>query len=213
MLSRAAKRSSVTASDEFDREDLALVSAVLMGDGAAFAALHARHRRAVTVRLAYLLGPRPGVEDLVQETFLRAYRALSSFRGECPFRWWILRIATFAARSEQRSLRRSIWRLFRGEEEEQQRPLSVPAPAEQYPELMWVHAALQRLSPPLREAVILFELEGLTLIEIAGQLDVPLHTVAARVRRGREALREKLEALRDERSPQPRWVPCRGDLP
>ena len=63
------------------------------------------------------------------------------------------------------------------------------------PSLRLVHAALERLSPRLREAVVLFELEGLSLAEMAVALEIPLHTAASRLRRGREKLRVALQLL------------------
>ena len=172
--------------------DEAFVRAAIAGDHAAFAALYARHRARVAARLGHLLGPSALVDDLVQDTFLRAHRALPAFRGDCPFRFWLLRIATHAARGARRSLRRALWRLFADPSEERALAGRVAAAAEAYPELVAVHAALDRLSPVLREAIVLFELEGRTLQEIALELGVSIHTVGARVRRGRVALRREL---------------------
>lgn len=188
-----------------------MIRAAAAGSRTAFAALYAQHRGGVLARLSYLVGPRATVEDLLQDTFEKAYRALPSFRGECPFRWWLLRIAMSVARSEQRSFRRSLWRLFLGEAEELAAQPESPAQAEQYPDLVLVHAMLRKLSPRLREAVVLFELEGLTLAEMAGELNLPLATAAARVRRGRAALRAELDKVvgKDARA----WLPCRGEVP
>ncbi len=192
-------------------EEAALIRAAAAGNRAAFDELYARHHRLVVARLTHLLGPSVGVDDLVQETFLRAYRALHRFRGECPFRYWLLRIATHTARAERRSARRSIWRLFLGSDEEDAARVQVPAAAEAYPELVAVHAALDRLSPVLREAVILFELEGRTLAEIGAELGLPLHTVAARVRRGRSALREELTRMGCARLGDATLIVCTGE--
>jgi RNA polymerase sigma-70 factor (ECF subfamily) len=188
-----------------------LIAAAQAGDHAAFAALHASYRAAVVTRLSYLRGPGGSVEDLVQETFLRAYKSLPRFRGGCPFRYWLLRIATHVARSEHRSLRRSLWRLFAGDEEEHALHPSAPAQPELYPELHALYAALRRLSPRLREAVVLFDLEGRTLAEIAIELDSPIHTIAARVRRGRATLRKTLEGT--GASTARTLLPCHGDAP
>ena len=127
----------------------------------------------------------------MQDTFIRAYRSMKRFRGDCPFAWWLLRIATHLARSRQRSLRRSLWRLFSGSDEE---AALSDRDARAQPELTSVHEALSKISAKLSEAVILHDLEERTLAEIAGELEVPLHTVAARVRRGRAQLRALLEA-------------------
>ncbi len=194
-------------------DEARLIAAAQTGDHAAFAKLYASHRSAIVTRLSYLRGPGGSIEDLVQETFLRAYRALPRFRAGCPFRYWLLRIATHVARSDHRSLRHApLWRLFVGDGEEQSAlSPSAPAQPELYPELRALYAALERLSPRLREAVVLFDLEGRTLAEIAAELDSPLHTIAARVRRGRAALRKTLEKD-GARSTQP-LLPCPGEAP
>jgi RNA polymerase sigma-70 factor (ECF subfamily) len=204
-IMRGQERASGDASED---DEAALIGAAAAGDRAAFAILYERHHLRVVARLSHLVGPSAAVDDLVQETFACAWRALRTFRGEAPFLSWLLGIATRAARSEHRRRRRSIWRLFLGPGEEDALCPSVAARAETYPDLVAVHAALDRLSPPLREAVILFELEGRTLIEIAQELGVSVNTIGARVRRGREALRRRLEKAW-RRSPLPM---CRGEI-
>ena len=172
-------------------DEASLIRSAQSGSRAAFAALYALRHAAVLRRLTHLCGPGMQVDDLVQDTFIRAYRSLKRFRGACPFGWWLLRIATHVARSSRRSVRRSLWRLFAGDDEE---AALSDRDASAQPELTSVHVALSKLSDKLREAVILHDLEERTLAEIAGELEVPLHTVAARVRRGREQLRALLEA-------------------
>lgn len=172
-------------------DETALIDRARAGDRAAFDALYALHYAAVLTRLSHLCGPTVQVDDVVQDTFLRAYRSLKTYRGDCPFAWWLLRIATHVARSQHRSQRRSLWRLFSGSDEEAR---LAARDASAQPELTSVHAALRTLSPKLREAVILHDLEERTLAEIAGEQQVPLHTIAARVRRGRAQLRALLEA-------------------
>ena len=194
-------------------DEAELVQAAAHGDRVAFGTLYARYRPLVAMRASYLVAMRGSVDDVVQETFIRAWKALPSFRGECPFAWWLLRIATHVARSERRSWRRSIWRLFVGDAEEKNTAQHAPAAAEKYAELALVHRALEAISPRLREAVIWFELQGLTLQEIADEQGVPLHTIAARVRRGREALRERLTKLAGELAVDHVLLPCRGEAP
>ncbi len=194
-------------------DEAELVRAAAHGDRVAFGALYARYRPLVAMRVSYLVGIRGSTDDAVQETFLRAYKALPAFRGECPFEWWLLRIATRVARSERRSLRRSIWRLFVGDAEEETTAQHAPAVAEHYAELALVHEALDHLSPRLREAVIWFELQGLTLKEIADEQGMPLNTVAARVRRGREAMREHVAKRVGDRALNPVLLACRGEAP
>jgi RNA polymerase sigma-70 factor, ECF subfamily len=172
-----------------------LVALARQGDRAAFEELYRRYYPPVTRRLSHLGGPSAPVADLAQETFVQAYRSLARFRGEAPFSHWVLRIATNIARTHYRRGRRSIWRLWARPEDEQAVPATTSSVDETYPTLHAVHRALDHLSPPLREAVILFELEGLSLAEMAVALEIPLHTAASRVRRGRERLRGALERL------------------
>jgi RNA polymerase sigma-70 factor (ECF subfamily) len=174
-------------------DELSLVRAAANGDATAFARLYDAYYERVTRRLSHLLGPTSNVDDVLQETFLRAMRALRQFRGERPFRHWLLRIAMSAARDEQRRSRRAIWRLFSEPDQIEQARSSDVRDAERYADLVAVHRALRQLSPRLREVVILFELEGESLADIAAQLSLSTNTVASRLRRGRERLRAALE--------------------
>jgi RNA polymerase sigma-70 factor, ECF subfamily len=171
-----------------------LVRRARAGDRRAFEELYRRYQPAVARRLSHLLGPAGPVADLVQETFEQALRGLGGLRADGSFGHWVLRIAQNSARAHHRRKHRSLWRLWERPELEQ----DVPAPgsgAESFPSLRLVHAALDQLSAPLREAVVLYELEGLSLAEMAAALEIPLDTAASRLRRGREKLRRALEAL------------------
>jgi RNA polymerase sigma-70 factor (ECF subfamily) len=197
--------------NEVDADDLLLARAAAKGDEAAFASLYDHHASSVAKRLSHLLGPTNGVDDLVQETFVRAMRSLSQFRGDCSFRHWLLRIATSIARDEQRRTRRSIWKLFTEPDQIEQTLAADVADADRYADLVAVHRALRQLSPRLREVVVLFELEGESLAEIAAQLEVSVNTVASRLRRGRARLRSLLyrSGYSDQVNAVP-MVPIRG---
>jgi RNA polymerase sigma-70 factor (ECF subfamily) len=174
-------------------EELLALAAV--GDRPAFEEIYRRYYPAVVRRLTHLTGPAIGVGDMVQETFVQVYTGLRQFRGDAAPHHWVLRIATNVARAHYRRRRRLPWRLWDRPEEE----AAVVAPGqgvdESYPTLSAVHGALNRMSPALREAVILYELEGLTLAEMGHALRIPLHTAASRVRRGRDRLRRALERM------------------
>jgi RNA polymerase sigma-70 factor (ECF subfamily) len=179
-------------------DEEALIEAARRGDATAFSRLYDRHVESVTRRLSHLSGPSGNVDDLVQETFLRAMKALPRFRGDSPFRHWLLRIAASVALDDHRRTRRSLWRLF-VKPEQLDEAVAPARGAEAYADLAAVHRALARLSPRLREVIVLFELEGCPLAEIAAELRVPLHTVGSRLRRGREKLRQLL--LQAEQAP------------
>ncbi len=191
------------------------------GERSAFEELYRRYAAQVARRIAHLLGPRHAshVSDLTQETFVQAYRSLAQARGGeagC-FAGWLLRIAQNLARGYYRSVRRRPWRLWASAEQEQTVPSREAAADQSYPTLEVVHRALDALSPKLREAVILFELEGLSLAEMAAALEVPLHTAASRVRRGRDELRRELQRLgwqpREELGDEGAAALCRSELP
>lgn len=169
-----------------------LVEAARGGDASAFARLHDLHRAPVVRRLSFLLGPAGQVDDLAQETFLRAWRALPRLEDGALLRPWLLRIATRLALDEQRRARRSLWRLFVRPDELEEAGGGAAGGGEAGAELAAVHRALLRLSPRLRTVVVQFELEGQGLAEIAAEQGLPLHTVASRLRRGRDKLRAEL---------------------
>ena len=107
----------------------------------------------------------------------------------------MLRIATNVARSHHRRRTRRIWRLWDRADDAENIASPLASVDAAYPDLQAVHRALDRISLNLREAVILHELEGLSLAEIASLQDVSLNTVASRVRRGRKRLKVILEGM------------------
>jgi RNA polymerase sigma-70 factor, ECF subfamily len=187
------QRSTAATMSQRSSEDL--VCDAKSGDRQAFEELYHRYYPTVVRRLTHLTGPSAPVMDLVQETFLSAYQNLSRFRGEAPFGHWVLRIATNIARNHYRQGHRCLWRLWAKPEEQEKVAASLHAVDERYPHIQAVHQALDRLSLSHREAVILFELEGLSLSELAAALEIPLHAAASRVRRGRCALRRTLARM------------------
>jgi len=173
-----------------------LVRRAQEGDRGAFEELYHRFYPPVVKRLTHLLGPAsPSVHDLVQDTFAQAYQNLDRFRGDGHFCHWVLRIASNLARSTYRRTRRSLWSLWDRPEREAMVASPLKSVDETYPTLHAVHHGLAKLSATLREAVVLFEMEGLSLAEMSAELGVPLHTAASRVRRGRDKLRGELERM------------------
>lgn len=185
-------------------DDDALVERARAGDHLAFGELVRRHQDAVyrVVRRTSRVDP-ARAEDLAQETFLRAYRALDRFRGQCSFAHWLFRIATnltinrattVAARAERRTV--SLEAPMRSLDREQ--PMEVedrvgPAPEaslEREELRAALERALSRIPDEFRAAVVLRDVEGLDYEAIADVLDIPIGTVRSRLHRGREALRE-----------------------
>lgn len=140
-------------------------------------------------------------EDLTQETFMRVYRNLSSFRGEASLSTWIYRIATNVCLDH---FKRSGNRLaasavsmdeieFEGEWVADRISTSPEKLADQSEMSECVQSFIQRLSPSYRAALVLHDLQGLKNREIADVLDIPLSTVKIRLHRARNKLRESLD--------------------
>jgi len=140
-------------------------------------------------------------EDVAQEIFVRVYRGLRSFRGDSAFRTWLYRIAVNVTRT--RAGRPSLFGWFRRVEPEEvggADPLDALPGADAVEDSVAyrdaIDHALGRLTPDLRMAVTLRDIEGLEYREIADVLGVPVGTVMSRISRGREKLRPMLaEAL------------------
>jgi RNA polymerase sigma-70 factor (ECF subfamily) len=176
--------------------DLRLVQATLGGDLRAFDALVERHRDVVFRVTARIVGSDQEAEDATQDTFLRAFHRLERYRGEGPFRTWLLRIAhntavtyvTRAGRVATQSL----------EAVPETGPDSGPArsPAEQLERrerLTRLDTKVKGLSPGHRTVLVLRDIEGLSYDEIARVTDSPVGTVKARLHRARE---EFIDVLR-----------------
>ena len=125
--------------------------------------------------------------DAVQETFLKAYKALPSFRDECSEKTWLFSIAVNTCRS----MRRSAW--FRHVDRRvtpDQLPGAIPAQDDDSPEIL---CEIMKLPPKLREVVMLYYWKDMSMNEIAAALHLAQSTVTARLKRAREKLRVMLE--------------------
>jgi RNA polymerase sigma-70 factor (ECF subfamily) len=171
------------------------------GDGAAWETLMREHQQAV-FRLAYLLlGDADEAEDVAQETFIRAYRALERFDASRPLRPWLLRIASNLASNQRRSIGRyfgALQRLVlldpeagaraRGEQPDAE-SASRPSPEEAHS--LW--QAVRRLSQPDQEIIYLRYFLDLSEAEAATALEVPPGTVKSRTHRALGRLRAVVE--------------------
>jgi RNA polymerase sigma-70 factor (ECF subfamily) len=185
-----------TPDDETD--DATLVARHIAGDAAAFDVLVRRHRdRAWAVALR-TLGDPSEAEDAVQDAFLSAFRKADRFRGDAQFTTWLHRIVVNACLDRLR--RRRV------------RPVAayddsvldaVPDPRDALAEretALEVGEALLRLNDDQRLAIVLVDLQGMSVEDAAGVLDVPVGTVKSRCHRGRATLAVHLGHLRPERS-------------
>jgi RNA polymerase sigma-70 factor (ECF subfamily) len=155
----------------------ALLDAAVEGDNGALGELVRRTQPAVW-RLCTVLGSAGSEEDLVQETYLRAMRALASFRGEAPVQAWLLAIARRVCADDVRrqDRHRRLVRRLAGERHEPQTPPSS------------VEALVQALEPDRRDAFVLTQVLGLSYDEAAAALDCPTGTIRSRVARARADL-------------------------
>lgn len=193
----AAEGLSIAIADARGQE-LDLVDRHLSGDEAAFEAVYAAHADRVYGLCLRLSGNPDDAGDLAQEVFLRVYRHLGRFAGRSTLGTWIWRIAVNVCRSRLARRRPAPVGL------EEALPGGEPAAAGATPEesaalaehRRRVASALGRLPLKLRVAVVLRDVEGFSYEQIARVEGLPLGTVRSRIARGREALREALEADR-----------------
>jgi RNA polymerase sigma-70 factor (ECF subfamily) len=153
------------------------------------------------------------VEDVAQEAFIKAYRALPSFRGDSAFYTWLYRIGINTAKNHLVSMGRRAPTAteFDSEEAEgfadgeQLRDINTPENVMMSKEIAnTVNATMESLPEELRTAIQLREMEGLSYEEIASIMNCPIGTVRSRIFRAREAIAEKLKPLIDTRKDR-RW--------
>lgn len=157
-----------------------------------FVALVEEHQAAL-LRMCYMvLRDREAARDAVQETFLKAYRGMTKFRGNSSGKTWLVTIAMNTCRD----MRRSAWLRFvdRRLTPEDLPAASVP-PTENDRELT---LRVMQLPPKLREVVVLYYYQDMNMLEVAKALGLAQSTVAARLARARERLREVLEGEDDD---------------
>ncbi|HEX4962674.1 MAG TPA: sigma-70 family RNA polymerase sigma factor [Thermoanaerobaculia bacterium] len=173
--------------------DAELMSRVRGGDRDAFADLVDRHKDAVVSYLARLTADRDRAEDLAQETFLRLFRSARDYVEQGYLRAYLFRIATNLVRSEERRERRLrlLMPFLPREEHAEPAAASSMLRRELHRE---VAAALALLPLRYRVPLVLHEIEGWTYVDIAQELGCREGTVKSRVHRGRQQLKQKLEA-------------------
>ncbi len=197
-----------------DRElDQALVERVQRGDKQAFGLLVAKYQRKLARLLSRLIRDPAEVEDVAQETFIKAYRALPSFRGDAAFYTWLYRIGVNAAKNYlmTQGRRAPTSTDFNNEEAEnfdsgeQLRDMNTPEHLLATRQIGdTVNQAMDALPEELRTAIMLRELDGLSYEEIAEVMGCPIGTVRSRIFRAREAVAGKLRPLLDT-APDKRW--------
>jgi RNA polymerase sigma-70 factor (ECF subfamily) len=187
-----------------DVSDLSLVRRVQSGDKGAFDALVLKYQHKVTkLVMRYVRNPAEA-EDIAQEAFIKAYRALPQFRGDSAFYTWLYRIAINTAKNAVVSRDRSPvdYDLDIQNSDESYELQGRMKDAETPEGLVLtdeirttVNAAMDALPEDLRTAIVLRELEGLSYEEIAASMDCPVGTVRSRIFRAREAIDRRLREV------------------
>ncbi len=197
-----------------DREaDQVLVERVQRGDKQAFGLLVSKYQRKLIRLLSRMIRDPAEVEDVAQEAFIKAYRALPGFRGDSAFYTWLYRIGINTAKNflAAQGRRAPTSTEFDSEEAEgfedgeQLRDNNTPERILMSQEIgNTVNAAMAELPEDLRTAIVLREIEGLSYEEIAQIMDCPIGTVRSRIFRAREAIAAKLRPLLEPGSDK-RW--------
>ncbi len=183
--------------------DKELVRRVKRGDKQAFDLLFSRYQHKILNLVSRYLRDQQDVEDVTQEAFIKAFRALPRFRGESAFYTWLYRIAINTAKNHlvARSRRPPGVDVDIEDAEfmdgtEVLRESESPEAALSRDELSNViNATLSDLPDDLRSAVTLREFDGLTYEQIAAIMDCPVGTVRSRIFRAREAIDQRIEPL------------------
>lgn len=193
--------------------DQLLVEQAQAGDQAAFGRLVSKYQRKLT-RLVLRLVRDPGeAEDVVQEAFIKAFRALPSFRGDSAFYTWLYRIGINTAKNHLMNAGRKVPTSSEIDAEMaegfadagQLHELATPETVLQSKQIaLAVNEAMADLPDELRQAITLREIEGLAYEEIADQMNCPIGTVRSRIFRAREAISAKLRPMLDL-APDRRW--------
>ena len=193
--------------------DQVLVERAQAGDQQAFEKLVTKYQRKLNRLLSRFIRDHAEVEDVSQEAFIKAYRALPSFRGESAFYTWLYRIGINTAKNYlvAKGRRTPTSTDFDTEEAEtfddadHLRDINTPERMLQSKQIgQTVNAAMEALPDELRHAIVLREIEGLSYEEIAAEMNCPIGTVRSRIFRAREAVAEKLRPLLDT-APDQRW--------
>jgi len=175
-----------------------LVAAFQDGDVSAFDGLVARWDRKIEGAIFRVVGRSEDAKDLCQEVFLKAYRALGTFKREARFSSWLYQIALNACRDRLRRRRGRTYLSLDDLEDSGEPPLAMGGPSalelvEARDLSRIVELAMAELAPEQREVIVLKEYQDLTFLEIAEVLDVPISTVKTRLYRGLGQLRQRLE--------------------
>lgn len=183
--------------------DRALVERVQKGDSRAFDLLVRKYQHKIVGLISRYVADRSECQDVAQEAFVRAWRAIHSFRGDSAFYTWIYKIAVNTAKNHLVAMRRrppnddvAVDDAVYGPSAERLYENATPEHEMMRREIeQTVVSAVQALPEELRTAINLREVDGLSYEEIAQVMDCPIGTVRSRIFRAREAIDQQLRPL------------------
>ena len=196
--------------------DFQLVERTVAGDQRAYELLVIKYQRRIERLIGRMVRDTDLVQDIAQETFIRAYRALHQFRGEAQFYTWLYRIAVNTAKKALLDMKRNpvmYEGAMRGSDDgDETSRFERELISEETPETVLaareiaqaVNAAMEALPEDLRQAVTLREIEGLSYEEIATAMECPIGTVRSRIFRAREAISARVRPLLENQTGK-RW--------
>ena len=195
--------------------DAMLVERTVAGDQKAYELLVIKYQRRIQRLIGRMVRDVDLVEDIAQETFIRAYRALAQFRGDAQFYTWLYRIAVNTAKKALMELKRDpivSENSFKSADDDETSPLENELTTSETPEALlaskeiaeMVNVAMEALPEELRQAITLREIEGMSYEEISEVMNCPIGTVRSRIFRAREAISEKVRPLLENKSGK-RW--------
>ncbi len=184
--------------------DQKLVEKSQRGDKKAFSMLVEKYQRRLTRLLSRMVRDQSEIEDIVQDSFIKAYRAINNFRGDSAFYTWLYRIGINTAKNHLVKLGKrpkamndiEIEEIENFEDAQDLRNLETPENSMASKEIIAsVNQTIETLPDELKEAIQLREIDGLSYEEISDLMNCPIGTVRSRIFRAREAIAEKLKPL------------------
>ena len=184
--------------------DQKLVEKAQRGDKRSFGILVEKYHKKLTRLLSRMVRDQSEIEDIVQDSFVKAYRAINNFRGDSAFYTWLYRIGINTAKNHLVSLGRrpkamnevEIEDVENFEDGDELRSIETPENTMMTKEIVaTVNDTIEALPDELKEAISLREMDGLSYEEIAELMQCPIGTVRSRIFRAREAIADKLKPL------------------
>jgi RNA polymerase sigma-70 factor (ECF subfamily) len=184
--------------------DQKLVEKAQKGDKKAFGMLVEKYQRRLNRLLSRMVRDQSEIEDIVQDSFIKAYRAINNFRGDSAFYTWLYRIGINTAKNHLVKLGKrpkamnevEIEEIENFEDAPDLRSHETPESTMMSSEIVAsVNQTIEALPDELKEAISLREMDGLSYEEISDLMNCPIGTVRSRIFRAREAIAEKLKPL------------------